>query len=427
MLIPVTAISSASLEAAPFPADHDRRVAALQAALASAAPTAESEEWRYSPIGELDLSVYSPVLAQPVGMEPPTIVDSGQADVVARITIIDGWVGSIEHGPMWPSKGLTIETSGERSAQSPAHPEADQIDLLHQALAPGSLRITVAPGVTVPGSVIIRSHHTAGSRAAFPHVEVAVGSDAEVSIIEYQTSDDGPGLSVPLLELHAADAARLRYVTVQELGSALWQLARQVSTVGNQASLVSGIAAFGGEYARVRTDTRLTGQGASGDLIAIYYADGDQVHDFRTFQHHDAPNTLSDLLFKGTIDDTAGSIYTGLIHIHPDGRGSNAHQTNRNVKLSEDAWAWSTPNLEIENNEVRCSHASTVSPIDEEQQFYLNARGVPPVIADRLIVAGFFSEVLERFPGAGIRSEVERLVAEKLDRRAESVPVGASR
>lgn len=393
--------------------------------MAAEPPSAEAEEWRYSPIGDLDLSAYTTVLEAPHDVEPPTIVDSGGAEVVARVTIIDGWISSIEKGPMWPATGLTVELSADRPPASPAHPDADQIDLLHQALAPSALRIAVAPGTTVDGSLVIRSHHTAGGRAAFPHVDVEVGSDAEISVIEYQTSEEGRGLSVPLLELAVADAARLRYVTVQELGGDLWQLGRQVSTVGSQATLVSGIAAFGGQYARVRTDTRLTGQGASGDLVAIYYADGEQIHDFRTFQHHDAPNTLSDLLFKGTIDDTAGSIYTGLIHIHPEGRGSNAHQTNRNVKLSEDAWAWSTPNLEIENNEVRCSHASTVSPIDEDQQFYLNARGVPPVTADRLIVAGFFSDVLERFPGAGIRGEVERLVSEKLDRRAEHVPAGA--
>ncbi len=426
MLILVNAISSASLEASPFPADNDRRAAALEAALAADAPSAESEEWRYSPIGDLDLSSYSAVLVAPEGIEPPTIVDSGADDVVAKVTIVDGWVTSIAHGPKWPAKGLTVEIADGRLTAGAEHREAGQLDLLHEALAPPALNIAVKAGVVIDGSVIVRSHHTGGGRAAFPHVRVELGSDAEVSVIEYQTSDAGTGLSVPLLELNAADAARLRYVTVQELGSELWQLGRQVSTVGSQATLVSGIAAFGGKYARVRTDTRLAGQGASGDLIAIYYADGDQIHDFRTFQHHDAPNTLSDLLFKGTIDDTAGSIYTGLIHIHPNGRGSNAHQTNRNVKLSKDAWAWSTPNLEIENNEVRCSHASTVSPIDEDQQFYLNARGVPPVTADRLIVAGFFTEVLERFPGAGIRSEVERLVSEKLDRRIESVAVGAS-
>ncbi len=106
-----------------------------------------------------------------------------------------------------------------------------------------------------------------------------------------------------------------------------------------------------------------------------------------------------------------------MIHIHPDGAGSNAFQTNRNIKLSPDAWAWSVPNLEIENNDVRCSHASTVSPVDADQQFYLQARGVPPVAADRLIVAGFFDEVIERLPAADLRHEVRRLVAAKLDGR----------
>jgi Fe-S cluster assembly protein SufD len=177
------------------------------------------------------------------------------------------------------------------------------------------------------------------------------------------------------------------------------------------------LAAFGGRYARLRTDSRLTGRGASAELVAVYYGDGEQVHDFRTFQHHDARDTRSDLLFKGSQDGSSGSVYSGLIHIHPDGAGSNAFQTNRNIKLSPDAWAWSVPNLEIENNDVHCSHASTVSPVDVDQQFYLQSRGVPPVAADRLIVAGFFDEAIDRLPVAAARSEVRRLVAEKLDQR----------
>src|SRR5690606_2315379 len=117
-----------------------------------------------------------------------------------------------------------------------------------------------------------------------------------------------------------------------------------------------------------------------------------------TFQDHVAPDTTSNLLFKGALDERGASVYTGLIKIRPEARGSLAFQTNRNIKLSDDAWAESVPNLEIENNEVQCSHASTVGPIDAEQRFYLESRGVPTEKAERLIVKGVFDEVIDALP-----------------------------
>jgi len=130
-----------------------------------------------------------------------------------------------------------------------------------------------------------------------------------------------------------------------------------------------------------------------------------------------APKTTSDLLFKGAVEDDARSVYTGLIHIGKQAKGSAAFQTNRNIKLSEGAWAESVPNLDIENNDVRCSHASAVGPIDEEQRFYLESRGVPPAVAERLIVLGFFAEVIERLPVPAVAAELRQQVSDKLDRR----------
>lgn len=142
----------------------------------------------------------------------------------------------------------------------------------------------------------------------------------------------------------------------------------------------------------------MVGQGATTKQVALYYADGTQMHDFRTLQDHIAPKTYSDLLFKGAVQDTAKSVYTGLIRIREEARGSVAYQTNRNLTLSEGAWAESVPNLDIKTNDVKCSHASTVGPIDEEQRFYLESRGIPPQVAERLVVLGFFDDVLSLLP-----------------------------
>ncbi|MFA5775696.1 MAG: SufD family Fe-S cluster assembly protein, partial [Ilumatobacteraceae bacterium] len=168
--------------------------------------------------------------------------------------------------------------------------------------------------------------------------------------------------------------------------------------------------ALGGDYARVRAEVRLVGQGASAKQTALYFADGNQMHDFRTWQVHEAPRTHSDLLFKGAVKDVAKSVYTGLIRIGEHAAGSQAFQTNRNLTLSHGAWAQSVPNLEIETNDVKCSHASTIGPIDDDQRFYLESRGISPDIAERLVVLGFFDEVIGRLPEStfsdGLRAQV---------------------
>jgi Fe-S cluster assembly protein SufD len=216
-------------------------------------------------------------------------------------------------------------------------------------------------------------------------------------------------------EIGVGDAARARHVTVQDLDPATWQIATQVSRVGSSADFLAATAALGGDYARLRTDCRLVGRGATGTLLAAYLGNHDQMLDFRTFQDHAAPDTTSELVFKGALAGSSRSVYTGLIRVRPDARGTVAFQTNRNLKLSEHAWAESVPNLEIENNDVKCSHASAVGPVDPEQRFYLESRGVPTAEAERLIVAGFFDDVLSRFPAVQVAELVRAEIAGVLE------------
>jgi Fe-S cluster assembly protein SufD len=140
--------------------------------------------------------------------------------------------------------------------------------------------------------------------------------------------------------------------------------------------------------------------------------------DFRTLQDHDAPWTRSDLLFKGAVEDDARSVYSGLVRLRKTAQKSNAFQTNRNLVLTEGASAESIPNLEIEANDVRCSHASTVGPIDEDQLYYLESRGVPPAEAERLIVLGFFDDVFSRLPVSALTRRLRGTVIDKLEHRS---------
>nr|MDP9006752.1 SufD family Fe-S cluster assembly protein [Actinomycetota bacterium] len=215
----------------------------------------------------------------------------------------------------------------------------------------------------------------------------------------------------------AGPASRLRYVHGQVLGPQLWQLGRQLSRAERDAAFSTAMVALGGDYARLEVESTLAGRGSSGEMLAVYFGEERQMHDFRSLQDHVAPRTTSNLLFKGAVQGRARSVYTGLIHIGKQAAGVDAFQTNRNIKLSEGAWAESVPNLEIENNDVRCSHASAVGPVDEDQRYYLESRGVPPARAERLIVLGFFEEVLERLAVPTAVAPLRAEIVAKLDRR----------
>ena len=160
-------------------------------------------------------------------------------------------------------------------------------------------------------------------------------------------------------------------------------------------------------------DTSTEDSTATDEVLPDASMDEEQILDYRTYQEHIGRDTQSNLLFKGVLDDKASSIYTGLIQVHKDASGTNAYQTNRTIKLSEDTWAESVPNLEIENNDVRCSHASTVSPVDDDQRFYLESRGIPTESVDQLIVQGFLNEVVQKLPIESVNNTILQLLLEK--------------
>jgi Fe-S cluster assembly protein SufD len=276
--------------------------------------------------------------------------------------------------------------------------------------------LTIPAGRTIPEPILIEHTISGDGTVTFPCLVINAGADSEVTIIErFASPDSVVALTVPRLVLRAAPSARVRYMAINELGRSTWMIGHQRAEGDRDSTVSLSSVSLGGDYARVRTHATCIGKGATTKQTALYFADETQMHDFRITQEHIAPYTTADLLFKGAVAGTAASVYTGLIKIGKQARGTAAFQTNRNLTLSPGAWAESVPNLDIETNDVRCSHASTVGPVDADQRFYLESRGIPPEIAERLIVLGFFDEVLSQLP---IPSLVERLratVATKLD------------
>jgi Fe-S cluster assembly protein SufD len=385
--------------------------------------------WRYSRIDDLDLDDFRPVSEAPAagaGVEAGALerlrpLLDATPDRAALVVARNGRIVHAELADDLAAKGMRAERMGEADVDvlGRAIDRAPDVFLgFNDAFLGEPVVVRVPAGIAVGGPVVV-AHLTEGDGlAAFPRLVVEAGDDSEVSVLEVQASGAEPGLVVPVTEIAVGPAARVGHMTVQQLGLATWQLGLQVASVEAEASLRTTTVGFGGDYARLRTDCRMVGRGATGELDAVYFGEGEQTLDFRTFQDHVAPDCTSNLLFKGAVGGRSRSVYTGMIRVGKEARGTNAFQTNRNVKLSDGAWAESVPNLVIENNDVRCSHASAVGPIDEEQRFYLESRGVRTDEAERLIVSGFFDEVLGRAPVPAVVPLLRLTVAAKFERRA---------
>ena len=385
-------------------------------------PSTSEEVWRYSRVGELELSEWTAASGGAVAPGGPEVLEGA----AVTVSVLNGVAGIGPLPASWTERGVVVAAASsleeaDAGLGSVAVDDPDVFAALNDAFALDPIVIAVPRGVELDEPILISSRVDGAHAAVFPRLVVRLADGARATVVDHITSGPDPVLSVPLTELDVGRGARLGYLHVQELGATSWQIGSLVARVGQEGDLAAALVGLGGSYARMRTDATLAGRGCNGDLLAAYFGEDDQTLDFRTFQHHDAPDTTSNLLFKGAVGGRSRSVYTGLIRVDKAARGTNAFQTNRNIKLSEEAWAESVPNLEIETNDVHCSHASTVGPVDAEQRFYLESRGVTPKMADRLIVAGFFDEVVRALPAAGAVASVRERIAAKLDRTAEDL------
>jgi Fe-S cluster assembly protein SufD len=405
----------------------DRRRRAAEQLGAIEWPTAAEEIWRYSRIGDLDVDRYRPMDEAELGAVG--VEKAGGGGVVAAeagsrsglVVVRDGRVVHHELDDALAAKGVVVcdlatcdgEDVGRWLGQcSDASPDA--YTKLHDAFLAGGAFVRVPAGVVVEQPIVVLHWSEGDGVASFPHTLVVAEEQSEVTVLDRFGSPDVDHFVDGVVELVIGDAAHVKYLSVQEHGPRTWSIVLQRAHLGRDATLRSSAVALGGEYARLRSESLLTGQGAESDLLAVYFGDQTQMLDFRTLQDHQAPHTRSDLLFKGAVEDEARSVYSGLIRLRHEAQKSNAYQTNRNLVLSEGAGAESIPNLEIEANDVRCSHASTVGPIDDDQLYYLESRGIRPEDAERLIVLGFFEDVFARLPIPSLAGALRRSVHEKV-------------
>jgi Fe-S cluster assembly protein SufD len=242
----------------------------------------------------------------------------------------------------------------------------------------------------------------------FWRLVIVAEEGSRASLIEEYASPaaDTAAYSNAVTELFVEQGAKLEYVSLQNLSTETWHFATHHARVGRDGELDWVAGGFGSKKGKTRIQNDLSGSGATSRVTGAYFADGDQHLDYDTFQEHIAPNCESDFAFKGALRDNATAVWRGMIRVEPDAQKTNAYQECRNLMLSKTAHAVPIPGLEILANDVRCTHGATVSRVDLEQLFYLMSRGLSRTEAERLIVRGFFQDVLDRIELAPVREAV---------------------
>lgn len=348
-------------------------------------PTAADEVWRYAPLSSFDLDRYDP-LGAARGDEEPSV-----------------W--SLPNGVALTHRDLAT------SAEFLNAYGDDAFALLAGAMAGRTVEVTVPAGLeaTEPITVV---HDVRGSLTC-QRVKVTVGAGASARVVE-RWRGGADALVATVVEYEVAAGGSLDVATYQGLDHSSWHVARSTAHLAAGATFHQACVGVGGGYNRARNDAVLAGLGAENTLRTTFFGDGAQVHDFRTHQHHLAPRTKSALLSKGAVAGRAQSIYTGLIEIEKGAKKTDARQRNFNLLLSATAHADAVPNLDIKENDVVCAHASSVGPLDEDERWYLESRGVDRGEAERLLVEGFFEEMTDALPAelaASVRADLAALLA----------------
>ncbi len=289
------------------------------------------------------------------------------------------------------------------------HADRDRFAALHAALFTGGTFLYVPDGVVVDEPIIGQHFSHEAGTSVMPHTLIVGGRNSKFDYLdEYiAENEDEAGYRTGSAEIFVGEGAQVGYVAVQKWGRSTWHFADQRAELQKDSSLRLFNVTLGGRFSKSRVEASLVGEGANAELKAIYLASGQQFFDFHTLQDHRVGNTRSDLLFKGALQDVARTVYAGLIRIEKHAARSDAYQANRNLVLSNKAKATSIPMLEIDNNDVRCTHGATVGPVDPEHLFYLRSRGIPQPTAKRMLIQGFFGDVLDRIPFEHARKLVE--------------------
>jgi Fe-S cluster assembly protein SufD len=398
-------------------------------------PDTRPEEWRYTPIAELltlETLRFADEAAPVAGTAELPAELRERADEVehaaGRLVQKDASVVLRELDEELRAKGVVFTSLEDAVREHPeliekylateSNAEVGKVSALNTAFWTGGTFLYVPKNVRVELPLRSLRWLSQAGTALFGRTLVIAEEYAEVSLIDEYVSDDfdAQALSLDAAEVFAAEGAKVNYYTVQRWGAGVVHLTTDRMVAGRDARITTLNLTLGSDVTRADVQCRLDRPGAHVDLLGLYLADGEQHLDHETLQDHVAPHASSNLLFKGALRDKGRSVFRGMIRVHEGAQRTDAYQTNRNLLLSDEARADSLPNLEIGANDVRCSHAATLGQLDAEEVFYLLSRGIPKAEAERLIIFGFFAEVLDQLPEVleEVKQELVRAIERKL-------------
>jgi len=413
---------------------RDRRLHAWEVYEKTPMPNTRSEEWRYTNLKKhlhLDALQWPKLVeceddfgACPDGLQEAMRVDHPAS---GHIWEIDGLIFHEDLDESLQEKGVVLtslrkaidshpELLQQHLATEAVPPEEGKFEALNGALWTDGILLYVPAGVRLDLPVRVTRWVSQEGVALFSRTLIVAEPGSQVSFVDEILSEDmdEQTLVSNAVEVLAQDGAQVQYVSLQRLGSGAFYQSSQRTLAQRDSTLDTLNVSMGASVSRVDLNAQLLGPGANSDMLGLYFGDGTQHFDHNTSQDHLAPNTASNLLYKGALDGASHSVFRGIIRVHPNAQRTDAYQTNRNLLLSDHARADSLPNLEIQADDVKCSHGATVGQLDEESRFYLMSRGLSREQAERLVVMGFLGEVLSRLPLGGVVEKVTNVIKAKL-------------
>ncbi len=388
-------------------------------------PTGTEETWRRTKLTGFKVEDYTPLVGAGAGGSLPEDVAKSLAEVesVGELAFVDGARAHYRLDPKLAAQGVIFTDLGTAVREhadlvqkffGATAPEGEnKFCALHYALWNSGTFVYVPRNVVVEQPLQVVIGQGEGKKAGFHHTIVATEPNAVVTLVEDFIGGEN-GMSDSVVELLSGANSQLHYLHLQNLADSTWNFTTQRMKLGRDSLMRHFMGSWGSRLSKAWLNMDLDSPGGHGELLGLYFPGGRQHLDHHTNQLHKAPNTTSDLLYKGALKDRSRSVYQGYIKVYPDAQKTNAYQANRNLMLSKTARADSTPGLEIEADDVRCTHGATAGQVPAEYVFYLMSRGIDRTNAERMIVQGFFEEVLNRIPVAGVRNKLETEIARKL-------------
>ena len=389
-------------------------------------PKRSEEDWRFATIDAIRLGKFQPggkgasLDAEIVKRSMAAFPQAGRA-VFANDRLLH-----FEGGEELGKKGVIFESLSGALQKHPdllqkyfmAHPVdlgAQKFAALHAAHASAGVLIHVPKNVELELPLVSFHWLDGDESSVFPHTLIVAGENSKVTVVDFlaSTNEEGVGLACGLNDLLVGPGAKVDYVCLQQWGKQVTSFQLNSTRVEKDGEARSLFVNLGAAYARQESRSTMAGSGARSEMLGLSVGSDRQEFDQRTLQCHDVPNTWSDLLYKNALDDRSKSIFKGLIRVAPGAAKTDAYQNNRNLLLNPEAEADSMPGLEILNDDVRCTHGATTGQIDQDQLFYLMARGIDPRTGAQLLAHGFFEEVIARLPEKKIGEAVRSAVAEK--------------